>query len=365
MNKLNNKSSRICIYLPSFDRGGVSKIALNLINFFVYKKRKVVLITNNINKKLLIKSKYLKIINYKSNKKNFFSNLLISFFSAILLFNNLKKNDKILSMQNHLFSIFVSLIKKNKIIIRNSEEIIGATKYSDNIVNACLVFIAKIIFYQFTYKIIALSRLSKKSLKKIVFNKKKIKIIYNPYLKKKEKFYQKKYNKNEKFNIISTGRLVKQKNFEMLINVIKKIAAENIKINLLIIGSGYKKNSLEKLIKNSRFIKIKSWKKNLKKYYENANLFILTSLYEGSPNVLLDAINNSTPVLASNCSGVTDILQNDTKHIFKINDYCDLEKKLKSIINDYDLSVNKLKLTHKNLKKYSINNSNQYLKLIG
>ena len=195
MNKLNNKSSRICIYLPSFDRGGVSKIALNLINFFVYKKRKVVLITNNINKKLLIKSKYLKIINYKSNKNNFFSNLLSSFFSAILLFNNLKKNDKILSMQNHLFSIFVSLIKKNKIIIRNSEEIIGATKYSDNIVNACLVFIAKIIFYQFTYKIIALSRLSKKSLKKIVFNKKKIKIIYNPYLKKKEKFYQKKYKK--------------------------------------------------------------------------------------------------------------------------------------------------------------------------
>ena len=50
MNKLHNKSSRICIYLPSFDRGGVSKIALNLINFFVYKKRKVVLITNNINK---------------------------------------------------------------------------------------------------------------------------------------------------------------------------------------------------------------------------------------------------------------------------------------------------------------------------
>ena len=47
------------------------------------------------------------------------------------------------------------------------------------------------------------------------------------------------------------------------------------------------------------------------------------------------------------------------------NDYCDLEKKLKSIINDYDLSVHKLKLTHKNLKKYSINNSNQYLKLIG
>lgn len=365
MNKPNNKSSKICIYLPSFDRGGVSKITLNLINFFIYKKKKVVLITSNINKKLLIKSEYLEIITYKSNKKKFFSNFLNSFFSAILLFKNLKKNDKILSMQNHLFSIFISLIRQNKIIIRNSEEIIGATKYSDNIVNAFLVFIAKIIFYQFSYKIIALSRLSRQSLSKIIFNKKKIKMIYNPYLIKKEKFYKKKYNKNKTFNIISTGRLVKQKNFEMLINVIKKIAAENIQINLLIIGSGYKRNSLEKLIKNSKFIKIKSWKKNLKKYYKNANLFILSSLYEGSPNVLLDAINNSTPILASNCSGVADILQKDMKYIFKINDYYDLEKKLKNIINDYDMSVNKLKLIHKNLKRYSINNSKQYLKLIG
>ena len=38
-------------------------------------------------------------------------------------------------------------------------------------------------------------------------------MIYNPYLIKKEKFYKKKYNKNKTFNIISTGRLVKQKNF--------------------------------------------------------------------------------------------------------------------------------------------------------
>ena len=83
----------------------------------------------------------------------------------------------------------------------------------------------------------------------------------------------------------------------------------------------------------------------------------MSSFYEGSPNVLLDSINNSTPILASNCSGVSDIIGKDKGYTFKNNDENDLYKKLINIIDNYEPAINRAKLAHKNLKKFSINNS--------
>ena len=87
------------------------------------------------------------------------------------------------------------------------------------------------------------------------------------------------------------------------------------------------KNILKSKIKNLNFIKIIKWNENLRTYYKKANLFVLSSFYEGSPNVLLDSINNNTPILASNCSGVSDIIGSDRGYTFKIGDKNDLQKK--------------------------------------
>ena len=69
-------------------------------------------------------------------------------------------------------AILIARLFNNKIIIRNSEEIIGATKYADNKVNAYLVFFLKIFFYNLSNRIIAISEKSKDSLEKIILNKK-------------------------------------------------------------------------------------------------------------------------------------------------------------------------------------------------
>ena len=50
----------------------------------------------------------------------------------------------------------------------------------------------------------------------------------------------------------------------------------------------------------------------------------MPSLYEGSPNILLDSLNISLPVLSSNCSGAKDILAHQSKFIFKVDDIEDL-----------------------------------------
>ena len=115
---------------------------------------------------------------------------------------------------------------------------------------------------------------------------------------------------------------------------------------------------------NKNYIKLINWKKNLSLFYNKANLYVLPSLYEGSPNVLLDSINYSTPVLASNCSGVKDLIGKNRGYIFKINDEIDLEKKIIYIINNYNEALQKSKNAHQNLQNYTIKNSKHYLDLI-
>ena len=353
----------INIYLPSFDKGGVSKITINIINYFIKKNRRVLLFSQNAKKSLFVNSKKLKIITIKRNLlSKLFPNIFNPFFVALELCRHLKSNNKILSMQSHFFLILLNLFNNNKIIIRNSEEIIGATKYSDNKINGLIVFFLKIIFYQFTYKIIALSKLSKDSLKKITLNKKKISLIYNPYISKIKKFKKKKI-KNNKFHIVTTGRLTKQKNFELLIKTVIKL--KKLKnISLTIIGNGNREKIIKKMTINKNYIKLINWRKDLSPFYNKANLYVLPSLYEGSPNVLLDSINYSTPILASNCSGVKDLIGKNRGYIFKINDEIDLEKKIIYIINNYNEALQKSKNAYQNLQNYTIKNSKHYLDLI-
>ena len=99
--------------------------------------------------------------------------MINTYFLTLKISRKIKSNDVVLSMQNHFFLLLLNFFKRRKIIIRNSEEIFGATKYADNKINGIVVFCLKVIFYQFAYKIIAISTLSKNSLEKILINKKK------------------------------------------------------------------------------------------------------------------------------------------------------------------------------------------------
>ena len=78
----------------------------------------------------------------------------------------------------------------------------------------------------------------------------------------------------------------------------------------------------------------------------------------------MDAANNNVPILSSNCSGAKDILKNNKKYIFEINNLNQLKKKIIGVILNYKDAIKKTKINKINIKKFTSKNLNLYLKEI-
>ena len=133
-------------------------------------------------------------------------------------------------------------------------------------------------------------------------------------LKEEEKYFLKK-------TIISVGRLVEQKNYNFLIELIKELKSKGREINLIILGEGEKRKELEKKIKEYQLedrVFLLGFKKNPYIYIQRANFFWLSSFYEGFPNVLLDAIFCNTVIISNDCkSGPREIISQGEERVNK------------------------------------------------
>ena len=363
-----NILKKIIIFYPSFERGGVENILVNLINFFLKQKVEIVLITSNI-KKGLLKHKLFNCKYIKFAPFSFLPNRINKALSASkILKNELKKSEKkntmVFSLQGSSLAIIVSKFLGFKIVVRNGEDVLGSTIYSENKIQSLIVLLFKVLLYNFADKIITNSKGSGNSLRKIFIKKNKIYPIYNPYLKK---IYRNSVQHRGKY-LLSIGRLVKEKDFYNLIiafNIIKK-KIPNYK--LIIIGDGKLKNELQNLVTklglNKRIIFI-GWKLKLKKYYINSKLFILNSLYEGLGNVLIDAANYNLPIITTNCNSreITDYGKGG--FLVPIKNPRLLSKKILFCLNNYKVSIKKSKYAKKRIKRFDCEaNCINYFKLI-
>ena len=352
---------KLIFFYPSFERGGATKILIRVINYLLKKNIEIYLFSHNASYKDFIKSK--KFIIHGSNIKNksrLYYNLLTTINLLKFLIQNNEKNT-IFSFQSHLPAIILAKLFKKKIIIRNSEEIFGATKYADRKVHAFITLMLKAVFYNLANTIIAISTKSKKSLEKIIINKNKVKLIYNPYLINNNNFKKKK-NSNNSFNILCVGRLTKQKNFILVIKVINVLVKQYPNIILTIVGDGpLKRDLIKSANKNIKFL---NWTNNIKKYFLKSDLFILSSYYEGLPNALIEAAYYNVPSISTDCSGAKDILLNNKGgYIIRINNFIELKKKIIIVMNKYKDAKKKASYAKKNVSNYSILNCEKYYQL--
>jgi glycosyltransferase involved in cell wall biosynthesis len=114
--------------------------------------------------------------------------------------------------------------------------------------------------------------------------------------------------------ILSIGRFEPQKDFLTLIHAFAKVKKIIHTASLILIGNGKEKVKIQKLINQlhlSQSIHLLGWRKNSYQYLRYASLFVLSSRYEGFPYILLEALSQKTPILATNTPyGPEELLEN-------------------------------------------------------
>ncbi len=141
--------------------------------------------------------------------------------------------------------------------------------------------------------------------------KSKITTIYNPcdiseieHLAK-ENVAHKWFADGTKPLIVAVGRLTHQKDFATLINAFA-LARQSVDARLIILGQGEEEQNLRKLIINlsmEHFIELLGFQKNPYAFIAKSSLFVLSSIYEGASNVIVEALVCRVPVICTDCPG--------------------------------------------------------------
>ena len=141
-------------------------------------------------------------------------------------------------------------------------------------------------------------------------NPNKITVIYYPVITNninnmlKERIHDKKFSTPSRVRIITAARLnLFQKDFVTLFRAFKLIREKISTAHLLVLGEGPDEKEIHELtrtlgIKNQ--VSLLGFKKNPYKYFARSDLFILSSHFEGSPLVLIEAMACSIPVISTN-----------------------------------------------------------------
>lgn len=176
----------------------------------------------------------------------------------------------------------------------------------------------------------------------------------------------------EKKVFITIGRLTEQKGQWILLEAFSKIKEDS---NLIILGSGEKEEELQKLAKKlgiEKRVFLLGFQKNPFKFLYNADIFVLSSLWEGFGNVIVEAMRCELPIISTDCpSGPREILAPSSdifKRLVDNNEFCEFGI-LSPVDDDINLSLamnemikdDKLSIKY---KEQSILRANDYSKNI-
>ena len=178
------------------------------------------------------------------------------------------------------------------------------------------------------------------------------------------------FEKFKGLKILNIGRLTNQKDQITLIKSLNILKKKKINFRCSIIGRGILHDILSKEIKKlnlTKNIKLVGFKKNAEYYISQSDIFVLSSKYEGLPNVLIESQKYGVPIISSNCpTGPREILMNGKLgELFPVNNYRILAKKLFDFYKNRKFLKKKSLKAKKYLKRFDpILNSNKYSKLI-
>lgn len=284
----------------------------------------------------------------------------------------MEQPDVLISMLNHsnviatLSKIF-SRSPSKLVLVEHSD--LSETVKRNNSFSTQLIKIFMRILYPFADQIICVSEGVKNSLiREIRLKESLIQVIYNPVVPLETINYSlpttQKINKSTGFQLVAAGRLTAAKDFSTLISAMS-LLNQNIDCSLTILGEGELREHLEAQILDldlQEKVNLPGYVSDPRPWFYQADLFILSSVWEGLPSVLIEAMAVGTQVVSTDCpSGPSEILeQGKWGHLCSPNS----PTTLATVIENALLCPQAFDVKYR-AKDFSVNNSiDQYEKLI-
>lgn len=321
---------KIDFYISSLSGGGAEHVLTNLASDFANKSHDVCIASYEKRPQFYVVNQKVKINKYDNNKKGKIKGLIADFFATRKQLKERKADVAISFLSRcNLMLILAGLFSKTKIIVCDRNNLLR--KYPK------YVFKASCFLYRFADAVCVQTN--------------EIKAFYPEYLQKKmyvlenpldfdEMQKQCEGDIIEKENtILSVGRLEKQKDFVTLIKAFSEIAGKYPEWSLKIFGKGNRRDELEGLIKelnleNRAFLCGVTNKPFLE--MKKAKVFVLSSFYEGFPNVLCEAMHAGSACVATSCEcGPGDLINDgENGYLVEVGNIQSMKEKMEYLINN-------------------------------
>lgn len=317
---MNPRKTDLAIYVRTFFNCGVDKIILNLIQGFIEKGLKVDLVLNRASKSSMLKElpSEVELIDLKADGFSKYLPKLIQYLR--------EKRPKTLLSAGHTSSEIAIIAKRlafvsTKVVVSEHSNLSFETQTGDPLGNrfkSRLIPLAVRLLYPFANGIIAVSNGVGRDLAMTAkLPLESIETIYNPTITpqllkaSQESLEHPWFAPGQPPVILGVGRLEPQKDFSSLIHAFAKVRKVQ-PAKLMILGSGREEKKLNSLIQElglEEDVAMPGFVNNPYSYMAKARVFVLSSIWEGLPTVLIEALAVGVPVVSTNCpSGPEEIL---------------------------------------------------------
>lgn len=340
---------KLLIFVPTLECGGVERNVSIICNNLDTSRYDVTLaVLNNANQFFRIKNPDIKLINLeiKNVRKSLF---------RILSISRKIRPDIILTTANHLnllFGIFKWMFPARiKIIARESSIVSVNTQRTWH--PAVYHWLLRVFYKQIDFIVCQSKYMQFDLVENYNIKIGKTSIIPNAAIKAELKTGN--YVPGRTVNLITVTRLSKDKGIDRLIRAVTRL---NIPFRLTVIGEGYMREPLQKLINELSLdscVFLVGRDGNPFSLVPNPDLFLMVSYYEGFPNAMLEALTAGIPVVAFDApGGIAELLENYENGILvKDNDE---QKFADAIVEALNMNFNREKIREKILDKFNIEN---------
>ncbi len=297
---------KIAIVTRCMHSGGAERVIWRLMQYFLEKKYDVHLILMEAGHPIFYKIPKecdLTVISCKSSKG--FAKKIESYYKLRKIIKK-SKADIVLSLPEDIgIYVILSLIgKKVPVVVseRNNPWVMPFKKSTRFLRKLMYPKAAGLIFQTKQAASFFSDKLQKKSI--ILPNPLDTENLPEPYIGEREKI------------IAGAGRLDPQKNFKLLIDSFAEFYKTHEDYKLVIYGEGSKRSELEQLAESKNLpagtITMPGRVENLTEKLRTKSMFILSSDYEGMPNVVIEAMAVGVPVISTDCpsGGSAELIEN-------------------------------------------------------